>query len=641
MSGKGGEGPGPSGRPARKGWIFWGIALLLALFSVGIRFRELPAVAGEKNFWFWDNDTVRRLSRLDLLSRSETYPVRNPWDGYPEGTVIHWTRPMDWAIQALDVPASLLFPQARKFEAGAALAGPLLSLLSLLFFLWALRRLLGEVPALAAGFFYAFSYSCVNVSWFGNGDHQNLQHLLLLASLLLGLLVLEKKLRPGWAFLSGALAGGSIWVSTESTLLFYLVALLLFLLEIREEKAREWGPGALSLPWAGGLFLLLLAGHLVEHPHRIAAFLWDQVSLFQLLQAGTLLLFAALQALRIPRRWRPFSSAGIALPAGVLVLYLLFGRAMAAETARFRLVNPWLQNQVSEYRTLFTDGISFSLLPALSRFSFLLPALPVLLWSAWKSRKLSRKGAFFLCAWGIYTFVLASWEIKLAHLFSMVFPLLLGAAAWEAPALLAKKASHRRVFRSAGLLLVCAAALTSLPTPPHLRPKVAQTEELIAELCRDLRSLDEGGREGSVLAPWDLGAKLMYFGRVPVVSSGYHRNIAGILDGLKVYTARPGEEERRAREILKRRRVAYVVAYYDRAWLVTAPLVLGEPLVLAVQTPHGILYTENARKTIFWRLRYGSKVQGFLPAKESDALVVIRPGTPPVPFYRVFRFVPP
>ncbi len=623
------------GRAAWRGWIFWVLALVPAFSSLAYRLQEVPAVAGSRGFWFWDNDTVRRLSRLDLLARSKTYPVVNRWDGYPEGSAIHWTKPMDWVIRALDGPASLLFPQARNFESGAAVAGPILSLLSLLVLLWGARRLLGDGPALAAGIFYAFSYSCVNVSWFGNGDHQNLQHLLLLASFLLGFLALEKKAPPATAFLSGALMGGAVWVSTESMLLLYLAALLLFLLERRASKRDE---RTLSLPWAAGLFALLLLGHLVEHPHRPQAFLWDQVSLFQLLQAGVLLLFAALQYLRLPPRLRPFSSAGIALLFGVLLVALFFGRAMAEETARFRLVDPWLQNEVSEYRTLFTDGVSFTLLPALSRFSFLLAAFPFILAAVWKARSLSREGRFFLCAWGIAGFGLASWEVKLAHLFAMAFPLLLGLALWEGPALWEKRASVLKIYRGAGFLLLAAAALTSLPTPPHRRPRVAEAEELISELCRDLRSLDGEGKKGSVLAPWDLGAKLMYYARTPVVASGYHRNIRGILDGIRIYTARPGKEERQARAILKKRKVAYVVAYYDRRILLTAPAVLGEKMVLARSTPYGLLFTDQAKRTLFWRLRYGPPVPGFRLAKDSDALVQIRPGTKPVPFYRIYRY---
>ncbi len=628
------------GRSARKGWIFWGLVLALSVSSFAFRLQEVPAVAGNGGYWFWDNDTVRRLCRLDLLDRGGTYPPVNHWDGYPEGSVIHWTRPMDWVIRALDGPASLFLPRAREYEAGAALAGPLLSLLSLLVLLWAARRLLGEGPALAAGVFYAFSYSCANVSWFGNGDHQNLQHLLLLASLLLGLMALEKKAEKApkfTALLSGALMGGAVWVSTESMLLLYLAAFLLFLLEWRASSRNE---RTLSLPWAAGLCALLLAGHLVEHPHRPFAFLWDQVSLFQLLQAGALLLFAALQSLRFPSRIRPFSSAGIALLMGGILLVLFFGRAFAEETARFRLVDPWLQNEVSEYRTLFTDGISFTLLPALSRFSFLLAAFPFILAGAWKAPSLSREGRFFLCAWGIFGLALASWEVKLAHLFAMAFPILLGLAAWEGPALWERRPSRLKVYRGAAFLLVAAAALTSLPTPPHRRRQVAQTEELISELCRDLRSLDEGGKKGSVLAPWDLGAKLMYYARVPVVSSGYHRNIRGILDGIRVYTARPGGEERLAREILRNRRTAYVVAYYDRRILLTAPAVLGEKVVLARSTPYGLTFTDQARRTLLWRLRYGPGIRGFTQVKESDAMVVIPPSTRPEPFYRIYRFEP-
>ncbi len=629
----------PAGEAPRRAWIFWGLALALLFFSSLERFREYHAVAGPKGYWFWDNDTVRRLSRLDLLDRTGNYPAVDPWDGYPDGSVLHWTLPMDWVIRALEGPASLVLPKGRKWEAGAALAGPFLSALALVLLLLGVRRLRGDGTALAAGLFYAFSYSCLNVSWFGNGDHQNLQHLLLLASLLLGLLAVEKKAPPWAAILSGAFMGGAVWVSTESMLLLYAAAGLLFLGEIRKGEEGEEG-STILLPWSLGLVPVLLLGHLMEHPGNPGAFLWDQISLFQVLQGGTLLLFALLQAAGFPEKRRPWSSAGLSLLAGGIVLFTFFEKALVDEMVRFHLVHPWLQEEVSEYRTLFTDGTGFTFLPAIRRFSFLLPAFPLLAWAAWKNPGLSPRGRKGLVLLGIGTLALACWEVKLAHLFSLVFPLLVALAAWEGLPRLTTEPALKKALGGAAFLLVGAAALTSLPEPPHERPRVAQMEQLTSELCRDLKALDGGGRRGSVLAPWDLGAKLMYYARVPVVSSGYHRNIRGILEGFEVYIARPGKEEEGARRILLERKAAFLVVLYDRLFLADAPKILGRKVILAERTPSGLVFTPEAEKTLYWRLRSGRAVAGFRKVKDSDALVVVDPGTPPVPYYRIYRFLP-
>ena len=134
----------------------------------------------------------------------------------PVGSITHWTLPMDAVIRALDPVGRALAPQARRYEGGALLAGPVLAAASLLAVLVGTRLLLGAGAALLAGGFYAFSFSVVNVSWLGNGDHQNLQHLCLVVFAFAALLQIESR-PPAW------LAPSQPWATrrsdTDSTLM--------------------------------------------------------------------------------------------------------------------------------------------------------------------------------------------------------------------------------------------------------------------------------------------------------------------------------------------------------------------------------------------------------------------------------------
>src|SRR5690606_17871659 len=114
---------------------------------------------------------------LEALDAADTYPIVETHDGWPAGTMLHWTRPMDAVIRGLDPLVSWLLPSERGHEAGAVLAGPLLAAAAVVLFVFLATRLLGAWAALVAGALYALSYSFVNTSLLGNGDHQTLQQL--------------------------------------------------------------------------------------------------------------------------------------------------------------------------------------------------------------------------------------------------------------------------------------------------------------------------------------------------------------------------------------------------------------------------------------------------------------------------------
>src|SRR2546427_3238859 len=124
------------------------IGPLAVLMGIALAFRliGMTATARDGAIRFDDPDTLRRLVRLQPLADSATpYPYRDPADGWSadparRGTVIHWTLPMDSVILALDRIFAPLYPRARRFEAGAAWAGPVLGTLAVGAFLLLARR---------------------------------------------------------------------------------------------------------------------------------------------------------------------------------------------------------------------------------------------------------------------------------------------------------------------------------------------------------------------------------------------------------------------------------------------------------------------------------------------------------------------
>jgi len=83
-------------------------------------------------------------------------------------------------------------------------------------------------------------------------------------------------------------------------------------------------------------------------------------------------------------------------------------------------------------------------------------------------------------------------------------------------------------------------------------------------LIRELQQLPAAvGERRAVLADWSLGAFILYDTQLPVVASGYHRNLAGIRDAYRVFVARIPEDLGELATILHERGVRWIVTRYD------------------------------------------------------------------------------
>ncbi|HLU39600.1 MAG TPA: hypothetical protein VK081_09450 [Planctomycetota bacterium] len=573
-----------------------------------------------------DRDTLRRLARLHALDRAESYPIVEPLDGWPQGTTIHWTLPMDGAIRLLDALLGWVVPGERGYEGGAVLAGPVLALGAVLAFVLLAVRLLGFWPAIAAGAWYALAYPFVATSSFGNGDHQTLQQLAGVFAVSGFLLALQRASSGAGGALLAGLAGSAlgfaVWVSTEVMLLVYaLVAALLVALAWPrgDERARR----RLVLPWSGALLGVVLAGALAEQS-SVTALCWDAVSLFHGWQAAALVAFGA--ALRLVRTPGP---RGV-LVAGVLALALAavpfaLGDVRAAVAEQVRAageVRVWLHAEVSEFRGLFQHGFGALFdrdgLPVLC-VPLALVALPL---SGLAAPVAAAAALLAVATFGLYVF-----EVKLGPWFALVWPLVL--AAGSAGALRRFFGARAGTIGAVGAAVLLLLAWSRIPGPRA--PTLVTNDRYVREICAKVAAARARVPDGGVLAPWDMGAALMYHAGVGVVASGYHRNFAGIRDGFRFWLADAAHPEE-ALAILRARRVRWVVAWYSLAFLDGGARILGRAPLLG---PTGV--DPAATRTMFWQLRYGSP-PGFRLLAEGPA-IRRRPGDPGEPLYRLWEVV--
>ena len=551
------------------------------------------------------------------------------------GTVSHWTRPFDWFLCGLNPLAAHFVPGAAGVEAAAVFAGPVLGVLAVLLFLWGAVRLLGRTAGLVAATFYSLQYPLLVMGAVGNGDHQNLQHLFLLAFGWLWLLDRAGRLRPAATPLAGVALGLGIWVSTESMVVLFTyvgVTALLLLIAPRDALPRR---AATELRRCLPLLVVLGFGVWVEQGSFFSV-QWDSPSWFQLYPVAVFTVFIVFVRVIPNRPGRAALAAAAGLGLGLLGLWLIpgLGAAVSRELTAFEDVNVWLQTCVSEFRSSFRDGTGYSLAAGLRRFTVFFVGLPVFLVAAGVTRDLPAPARLTLVVMTIVGFGIAAWEVKLSHVFAIWLPVAV-VVGWRVicERLLPKAGSTATL--AALTVGVIAVGWHGMPVMQGAKSKIETGNEAVRELCKFLRGTG-GGEAASVLAPWSMGGPLMYLAKWPVVASGYHRNIDGIRDAYRVYCSQP-EEDAEAKAILARRHVRFIVIYYSRVFLQDAQTVLGTDKVFLETTDTGSRFTELATRSLYWRLRHGGQVPGLRLRYSSEFQLRLTRDGPMQPMFQVFE----
>lgn len=615
---------------------FWCLVVVLLLGSFAFRmWRSDQLYRADTGIAFNDLDTQRRLARLDALAQSESYPVLEVHDGFPVGTLSHWTRPFDWFLQVLNPFVSAFAGPAEGYEPAAIYAGPVFCLVCLGFFLWAAVRLLGRGPGLLASLLYSLQYPVVLMFMVGNGDHQNLQHLCLLVFALLWLLRAADRVGSWAAPVSGAALGLGLWVSTESMLLLLSwIAVTGVLAVVRQQEPRHLADERRR---CAALLATLAVGMWGEQT-EFFALQWDLISWFQVYPVTVFALFVFAMG-RVPA-W--IAAVG-ALGLGLVGLFGIpgFQDALAGQMAEFGIANVWLQEAVSEFRPSFSirpsllAGSEFSFMAGIRRFTWMLLGLPVCLVAVAIAPPLARRSRVVLIAGCVATLGMAVYEVKLSHLFAVWYPL----AMVVGGLVLRDRLPKSMAKMVASVLAVALVGLTLYRAPSGgLNEQIKNSDDAIRELCSWLDG-QEGKTEGSVMAPWELGAQIMYQAKWPVVASGYHRNIAGIKDTYRFFLAQPSDAALE-RQILDARKVRYVVAWFDRSFIISGQVVLGDDPVFGNR-----VYVDSRKPTLlaagslFSRLRYGKDApQGYRLVKTSRALIRLSAGSAE-PIFKIFKVV--
>lgn len=127
-------------------------------------------------------------------------------------------------------------------------------------------------------------------------------------------------------------------------------------------------------------------------------------------------------------------------------------------------------------------------------------------------------------------------------------------------------------------------------------------EQRVDNLCLHDAAINlRSARRLPILAPWWQSPALVYWSGQPCVAGSSHESLPGTVDASRFYLSRDAAS---ATAILKRRRVACIIAYEPNRVLSVASVILGE--TAGEETMGERLYSRPNRPPLFLKLAYAN-----------------------------------
>ena len=214
-------------RVTRIGWALIEITTLSVLI-LATRCANYQDVFIAGNVYFTDADCYARMTRVRMCAKTPGLIVRHhDFENFPQGTTPHTTAPLDYLILGLSI---LLEPfTAHGIDLAGALISPTLALIGGWFLWWWSRRMKFRYRWVLL-ILYAISPILVHGTELGRPDHQSLS-MLLVTTAICAEWSLRSEPAPGWSAVGGIMWGLAIWVSAYESLVLFLIAIAVSLLE--------------------------------------------------------------------------------------------------------------------------------------------------------------------------------------------------------------------------------------------------------------------------------------------------------------------------------------------------------------------------------------------------------------------------
>ncbi len=533
---------------------------LFTLLAHAAGYWASPSAGG-----FADGDGYLRVMRVEQWLRTGAwFDGSIPRVNAPYGDISHWTRPLDGLIAMLSAPLIPVLGLRDAVYWGGAISNPLLHAGTTVVMAWAALPLVGR-PAAALAAIISIAQPAVFVySGPDRADHHAL--LIFLTALGLGFVLRAldpKYTSPRWALGAGLVCAASIWVGVEATV---FLALCFSGFALAWVVGRD-DPGAERIfMFARGLAAGLIAAILIERgPSGLGPVEYDRLSIVHV-GLGVLAL-GGVGLARLIGRVRPLDRTiekllvGVACAAAALGGWLwLFPDAVHGPMAK---VAPEVKALVYSFILEYETALAPERFPALLGGTLL--ALPYLAWRAPEVLADSRRWAWLflilsILVYGALSVAWVRWSVYIG-----LFPcVVLGEAVQRAIARIQATTTPRfwRELMSAltvmGVIVgpLAAAAVSGWAfgvdnSTLQGKRDVCRTK-LLADMLNEPPWAD---RSRIVLTGVGHGPELVYRTPHQVIGSLYHRNTAGLVDTVRIFT---DKEDGIARDIIDRRGIDLV-----------------------------------------------------------------------------------
>jgi hypothetical protein len=543
---------------SRPGFRALALDALPGLFVLSaILAAQLAASPGVWRGEMVDPDSYMVLARLkQVLADGGWSGGLFPRDNAPYGMVLHWSKAYDLIFLALAAPIAALAGWNAALAAVAAVIGPLGIVALILAAAWAAAPVLETPGRRFLAMVLALAPTVVNYGTPGSATH----HIPIVVGWVAFMgFALRVAARPDQArgIGAGVAAAAALWLSTECIPGVMLGISTMGLAWVREGGAHRRP----NLVFAAAFAALTIALLQFDPPYggRLAP-VADRLSVVYAAFALLLLLLWLALALAPQRAgaWPArLAVAAIGSALSAFLLWFLFPHLLAPETAVFGPeLGPRFWGLIDEMRPSYRDLHTLLLLmggPAIG-----LAAATAFAWA--------RPGAG-RWAWAWLALMQAALMVPgLLHARFAVYPQVLGAL--PTAALLAGIGPLLERLSAPSLRLpVRALAIALIVVGPLLAAGLAGKERAparpVAGNCSVrgvAAALDDPGFMGGtnliLLTHPDQAPETLYWTGHRVVAGLYHLNVDGLSDAVAVATAR---DDAKAREILERRGVAYVL----------------------------------------------------------------------------------
>jgi hypothetical protein len=489
---------------------------MLSVLILATRCANYQDVFGAGNIYFTDADCYARMTRVQMCAEHPGLVVRHhEFENYPAGTTPHTTALFDYFILGLSLPLRPF--TAHALDLAGAFISPLLALIGGWFLWWWGKRMRFRYRW-AMLILYSISPILVHGTELGRPDHQSA--LVLLTTIALcAEWVLQNKRSMNLADDTPAARDLRRWAIVSGV---------------------AWG---LAI-WVSAyepllLLLLLLLLGLLPDRHFI---------------------FARQQRVR----WFCF--------AAIIVIALLIERRLPSLSilAPGEIFRNWSKT-IGELQSVSP------LNPVWFRWAgYMIVVTPILVWlgirqSTRLRQATARQGTtgppLVIVVVMAVTYVLTIWQARWGYFFMSIFVMAL-------PALLEPIKSRGAVWFALALSIFPILREWDeniWPNESELARRIEFRNE--ATQLRDLSTNLKSSEVRPFLAPWWLSPAIAYWSGQPGVAGSSHESLDGIADSARFFLT---DDVRKAREIVEKRRVSWVLAYDADRTAETSALILGE-----------------------------------------------------------------